>query len=472
MNNSNHALLSRFSYLLFSNFIKLLSSLLIGFVVPSILGVEDYGYYKIYALYLSYVGLFHFGFIDGIYLIYSGSKYSEINRKLFRMFSRHLLILETIITVVFLFLSIVIFDGIKQQIFVLLSLNLLSINFNSYFQFISQATNRFKEYSSRMLIQSLTNLIIVGIMFTFRYSDYYMYIILLTVSNYLLTFWYLFTYREITFGISDEFDSTTLMSVYKEGIPLLIANLVSVLIMTVDRQFVEIFFDIRIFALYSFAYSLLSLVSIFVNSLKVFLYPTLKLFKQEDVLKFYSSSLHKLSYILIVSFLVYYPFSLIVEHYLYDYFGSIDIFQFYLPAFMFSSIILILVQNYYKYLNINGTYLIIGLFVIIFKILLNYIGLKTFNDIKAVSIFNSIGNMLWFIILSYVLSRRIKHDWQFITISFIISIVVFYVTNVYLNPIHAFVSYILYLSIISITIYRKTVLEIWNLLKKSIVRRI
>lgn len=49
-----------------SNVVKLLAGLLVAFVLPKIIGVADYGYYKTFTLYATYVGLFHLGICDGI----------------------------------------------------------------------------------------------------------------------------------------------------------------------------------------------------------------------------------------------------------------------------------------------------------------------------------------------------------------------------------------------------------------------
>ena len=51
-----------------SNVVKLLAGALVAFVLPKLIGVSDYGYFKTFTLYATYVGLFHLGICDGIYL--------------------------------------------------------------------------------------------------------------------------------------------------------------------------------------------------------------------------------------------------------------------------------------------------------------------------------------------------------------------------------------------------------------------
>lgn len=51
-----------------SDGVKLISSIMAMFLIPVIFSKQDYGFYKLFLLYISYVGMFHFGFLDGIYL--------------------------------------------------------------------------------------------------------------------------------------------------------------------------------------------------------------------------------------------------------------------------------------------------------------------------------------------------------------------------------------------------------------------
>ena len=54
-------------YSIVANFFNLLVSLILSFVVPKLLGVEQYGYWQLYTFYVSYTGFFHFGMADGVY---------------------------------------------------------------------------------------------------------------------------------------------------------------------------------------------------------------------------------------------------------------------------------------------------------------------------------------------------------------------------------------------------------------------
>jgi len=50
-----------------SNFINLVIGIITGFLVPAFLSLDQYAFLKTFTLYIGYVGIIHFGFIDGIY---------------------------------------------------------------------------------------------------------------------------------------------------------------------------------------------------------------------------------------------------------------------------------------------------------------------------------------------------------------------------------------------------------------------
>ena len=128
-----------------SNIIKLLSSVLVGFLLPKIIGVTDYGYYKTFTLYASYVGLFYFGIADGIYLKYGGMSYEELDKSTFRFYSKFLILLELIISFVGAVITLLFIPGELKFVFICLFIYLIAYNITGYFQIISQITSRFNE---------------------------------------------------------------------------------------------------------------------------------------------------------------------------------------------------------------------------------------------------------------------------------------------------------------------------------------
>lgn len=67
------------------------------FVIPRLVSVEDYGYWRIFGLYAGYVGFLHFGFADGALLRWAGRPWEEFRHEVGPsvkyLFWQHLLVL-------------------------------------------------------------------------------------------------------------------------------------------------------------------------------------------------------------------------------------------------------------------------------------------------------------------------------------------------------------------------------------------
>ena len=93
-----------------ANVLQLISSLVIGFIVPVILSIEGYANLKTYTLYVSYIGFFHLGFIDGLYIKYGGKKINEINIGVLKGEHNFLIILEFIVSLILFLISLIFGD--------------------------------------------------------------------------------------------------------------------------------------------------------------------------------------------------------------------------------------------------------------------------------------------------------------------------------------------------------------------------
>ncbi len=310
----------------FSNFATILSGVLVGFLVPKLMSLEDYGFYKTYTLYATYIGLFHFGFSDGIYTYFSGKNYEDLNKGKFRNYSRFIIFLSLILSVLTIIIGLVFFKKEYSAIFIFIGVNIFSLHITLYFQGIVQATSRFKELSIKNLTQSLINIISIVVLFIlYKVSVisnlyYYIYLFVITSINYFIAFWYFIKYRSLVFGERSPLqDEKSILDIIKIGLPVLISNLIGTLIMTIDRQFVSLLFDTETYAIYAFAYNMLSLVTVAISSLSVVLFPMLKNTDPELIKKNYS---YMNSILLVAVFLAlssYFILFLIVENFISKY---------------------------------------------------------------------------------------------------------------------------------------------------------
>ena len=62
--------------------ISLVMGVIQSLLVPKLLGVTQYGYWQLFIFYIGYVGFFHLGLNDGVYLINGGKSRDEIDKRL------------------------------------------------------------------------------------------------------------------------------------------------------------------------------------------------------------------------------------------------------------------------------------------------------------------------------------------------------------------------------------------------------
>ncbi len=59
------------------NIISIFSSVILALLLPKILSPDEYGYYRVFTLYVGYSGVFCLGLIDGIVLKHGGENYLQ-----------------------------------------------------------------------------------------------------------------------------------------------------------------------------------------------------------------------------------------------------------------------------------------------------------------------------------------------------------------------------------------------------------
>lgn len=446
-----------------SNITTILSGVVVGFVVPKILSVEGYGLYKTFTLYVSYLGLFTLGMVDGIVLKYGAKNYNELDRSLFRAFFKWCMLLQ-----VFFMMSAVIagfvISGEHGFILSLLGLNLMATNFLGYFQQISQITQRFNEYSVRKILLSVSSIILVVVLFvlykTGHVVSYRLYGGGVVFFNFILLIWYLFTYRDICFGKSFSLLGSLrpALGLVAEGVPLMFANLNSILILSLDRQFVNILFTTTEYAIYAFAYSMMSLVAVATSAISMVLYPFLKRMDVSQFKEAYNKFLILITVFVfgIVSF--FYPLKIVVEWILPKYIDSLHIFKIIIPGIAISSAIHVIMHNYYKTLGINKKYFIISLIVLIVSAVANFLAYELFGTMESISIASLITIIFWYVLADRSLKNECESKIKKNILYILIMLFVFYQITSLQNAYLGFITYLTVFSIVSILFYRREIL--------------
>lgn len=465
MNNSKKTITSIIGVTL-SNCTTILSGIVIGFLIPKILSVDSYGLYKTFTLYTTYIGFFSLGIIDGIVLDYGGYNFEQLNKEKFRSFLKWYMLVHFFGFIVLAIISFFLKDTDFKFIILLLGIDMIAVNVTGYYQQISQFTQRFREYSIRKVLQSASNIVIVLLMFGYYYTQkseigYQIYVFALVLVNVLLTVWYVYTYRSISFGKSEKMSDTKgeVIHLIKIGFPLLFANLCATLILTLDRQFVNILFDTSTYAVYAFAYNMLSLVTVATSAIATVLYPTLKRSTKESMVENYPRLIALMLLLVFAANAVYFPLCEFVKWFLPKYNDSLVIFRIIFPGLAISSAITVVMHNYYKVLGKNLRYFFKSLIVLGISALANGIAYVTFKTTASISIASIITMVIWYVFIEQYFVKEIGYKRWKNLIYLLFMITIFYASSAISNIWLGFLIYIVVYSVVTYLLFKNVIIS-------------
>lgn len=288
---------------------------------------------------------------------------------------------------------------------------------------------------------------------------YKSYIILYSIIIIILAIWYVITYREISFGQTymKRENIREIFSLIILGFPLMLANLCSSLILTLDRQFVNILFDTETYAIYAFAYNMLALVTTATSAISMVLYPNLKKTDGRTLKNTYSSFVGAILCFMFGCLSIYFPLNMFVSWFLTKYIEALTIFRIIFPGLAISSAITIVMHNYYKTLGINVIFFVKSLVVLVISASANFLAYKLFGTTQSISIASIITMIFWYLFVEHYFVKHYRIKWVKNFVYFLIMMFVFYVITAISNQIYALIIYASIFLCITILFYYKDI---------------
>lgn len=460
-----------FGMVLSSNALILVSNILTGLVIPKLLGVTNYGYYKIFTLYLGYTALLHFGFVDGILLLHGGDDYDQLNRYKFRRNTKIFAILQTIVSCLIIVAALFFMKVIYSFIFVMLGIDTITTNMTSYYQYVSQCTRRFKELSIRKVYQAGLKILCTIIFFLLHMFKVindlsaYIYISCIVAIDVILLLWYVYTYKDITFGKCEKFTNNIgeVVNYFKQGIILTVAFQVANLIFNLDRQFVSILYNTKTYAVYSFAYSLISMATTVIGAVSLVLFPNLKRKEKSRIIDDFSNNMSVIAILVFAAHIGYYPLCVFIKWFLPEYNSSLIYLKIIFPGLAISSCISTIIFTYYKVLDENKRYFIICCIVLALSALSNWVAHLIFHTASAISGASIITLLCWYIIGESYFVKTYHVGWIKNLLYIIIMMIAFYmITFCVSNEIIGTCLYMLFYMIMTFILYKKLILNLFK----------
>lgn len=382
--------------ILISNMVNMIFSLLTNFLMPKYLSVNSYAEIKTFQLYISYIGLLHFGYVDGIYLRYGGKQIKKCLSSSFVTNLSTMRILEIVISISFGLFAIIKHDWILG----LFCVSIFPQNVSNYYKFLFQATGEFNIYGNILNITTFITFILnMILLFSVQTDKAFVYILLTVVLYYAIWF-----FLEIWFRNKYEFERGKLFSFselkisIRDGFLLMLGNLASVFLTSMDRWFVKALLTTIDFALYSFAVSIENFMNLAITPVTTTLYNYFC--RERNVEK------HKNIYRYILVFACFlpslaFPVKFILEIFLKKYLQATNVIFLLFAAQIFYIIIKSIYVNLYKVNRKQKTYFMKLVIILLLGGAFNVICYKILKNKEAFAYGTLFSAIIWFIITTY-----------------------------------------------------------------------
>lgn len=334
--------------------ISLIASVLTSLLIPKLLGVEQFSYWQLFIFYSGYVGFFHFGLSDGIYLRYGGQELDELNKPLIGSQYKLMMFWQAVLCVSLL--PVVLFTTAsleRRMVWICIAAYLLLANTCWFWGYVYQAANRTRIYSLSTIISKLSFILCIAfLLFTHR-DRFEIYIILYVASQLVASMYCVVKSREFIFA-----DSVAPREAVHEawvnirvGINLTISNIASSLILGIGRIFVDMTQTITEFGLLSFAISLTNFFLQFISQISMVMFPALRQVDPDKAKQLFLSIRRNSSFLLCSIMILFIPMRKILGLWLPQYEVSLGYLSWLLPVCVFDGKMQLLYSTYLKVLR-------------------------------------------------------------------------------------------------------------------------
>lgn len=452
-------------YIFIANVINLVFNLITTFILPKYLSVDSYAAIKTYSLYVNFSGLFHFGYIDGMYLKYGGKDLLSLDKRELINNISTMRIFQTVVTAVVVIVGIC----LRDDIFLMFAVTILPYNMSMYYKSFFQAIGEFDRYGKILNSTTITLFICNIVLLFFVKTDRYIYYLIANALVY-LGICFLLEYKASralkvnTLAIS--FSILELKGNIVSGILLMLGNFASIILTSMDRWFTKFYFDNFAFASYSFAVSAETFLDVAISPISVTLY---NYFCKHDDL----AEIEKIRrYVMIFgAFLVSSAFVIggILKFWLVKYVDAIKVVYILFESQLYFIIIRSVYINLYKARKRQNIYFVKLAIIIVVGFVTNLMAYFIFHNKEGFAIATMVSLLAW-LILCQLDFKDVNMSISEIVYLALASIT-FYCVGVISNPILSFFLYIVLILTLSFLIMRKEFIELIGLALSS-VRRI
>ncbi len=429
LNKSARHFLVSFANSFTSNLISMSISFLITLITPKFFGIKEFSYWQLYYFYVNYVGIFHFGWNDGIYLRYGGHKYGELDTKKIHSEFVVQFIVEVIIAIIINTIwGIYGNEQHKSMIVFGVSIALVLTNIRFFLIYFLQATYRIKEYSRIIITDRACFFVGVCFILWAGINSYFFLILADLLGRTISLILAMYYCKEIAFtkGFSGKGLKREIFENISVGYKLLVANFTGLLIVGIVKQGIEASWSIETFGKISLMISISNIFIAFINTIGIVAYPVLKKTSEEKLGDLFFCFNFLMTVIFLGLLLFYSPLQFILLRWLPQYNDSIKYIALLFPMFIYEGKMSLLYNTYLKVLRKEDVLMKINISVVISSGILTIITTQILKSVDlavlSILILTMLRSLLGEVYLNYKFGAK-KHIESFkevvLTIAFV-----------------------------------------------------
>ena len=390
--------------------VSLAVSFLLNLVVPKFIDEYQYAYWQIFLLYVNYVGVLHFGLLDGIVLRYAQYDYDQLDKPLLRSQFYSLFISNCLFASASVAIALILNAEITSEIVALVGLGIITKNVFTYTSYTFQITNRIGNYAILVIAQRLIYGVVAGVLILLGIDNFVWYCLADLLGDIAGIGIGLICNKDLYMGKSVSI-RTALREMKRNlssGIKLMVATWSSIMLVGLAKMIIQWRWDELVFGKISFAFSVSNLFLTFVAAISIVLFPSMKRMDPAELPKLYTGIRRASSPVLFGMLLFYFPGCWILEMWLPAYAPSLKYLGILLPMIVFSSQVSLLTDNYLKAYRKEKNMLFINLASIAFATAFFILSAYVFESVELLLVGVVVAIMLRSMASEWVVSKVIK----------------------------------------------------------------
>jgi oligosaccharide repeat unit polymerase len=397
-------------YIIFSQLCSIALSAFMALFIPKYFDVENYALWSLFLFYSSFVGVFHFGYCDGVYLEKGGQSSDVIFTRTGKTQFLIFLFSQCLVALVGVCVSFSFLQSQSDRAFILMltAVYLIGANVFTYFGYIFQACNEMKIYSIGVSIWKLLNLALFAIFLFFHVFNYFYYILAYIFAQFVGAIYLLLKTNKFLVQKKDPFNKQQFIVFWnttKAGFFLMLGNLSSTLILGIPRYVIDSRWGIDSFAVFSLSVTLMNLIVSFVLQISLVFFPSLRSGGESNLALFFEKGERIIFALVPFIYLVYYPLRLFISSWLPTYSTSLE----YLNLIWPIGILDINMNFVFKtILNVNRKekiFFSLSFAGVLVTLIIGIMGAYLFNNIYVVVFGATVGEIIRVSLTSYYVNR-------------------------------------------------------------------